>query len=55
MGNFKCIACGAIFPSEEALKSHAKMKVTEESPHYTKMLAHGQIDPIYAGTQEKPS
>jgi len=55
MADFKCSQCGATFPSEEALKSQAKMRVTEESTHYTKMLAHGQIDPIYAGTQEKPS
>jgi len=55
MTDYKCSACGVHFPSEEALRSHARMKVSDESVHYRKMSAHGQIDPIYVGTQEKPS
>jgi hypothetical protein len=55
MGDFNCEACGASFPSEEALRSHAKKKMTEESLHYRTMSAHGQTEPIYATGQEKPS
>jgi len=55
VGEFKCVACGASFPSEEALRSHAKMKVNEESVHYRKMSAHGIVDPIYPTEQEKPA
>jgi len=55
MADYKCEACGASFPSEEALRSHAKMKVSEESVHYRKMLAHGVTDPIYPTEQEKPA
>jgi DNA-directed RNA polymerase subunit RPC12/RpoP len=55
MTDYKCSACGAIFPNEEALLSHAKMKVAEESIHYRKMSAHGQTVPIYPSEQEKPA
>jgi len=55
MADFKCAQCGASFPTKEALKSHAQNKVTEESPHFAKMTAHGQIDPIFPATQEKPA
>ncbi len=55
MADFKCSQCGATFPSEEALKSHAKMKVTEESPHFAKMSAHGQVDVKFPGQGETPS
>jgi len=55
MVEFKCGACGASFPNEEALRSHARKIVSDESIHYRKMSAHGQSDPIYIGTQEKPS
>jgi len=54
MADFKCEACGASFPSEEALKSHAKMKVTQESQHFAKMNA-GRLDLNFsAGESEKP-
>jgi len=54
MADYKCNACGASFPSEDALKSHAKMKMTEESPHYAKMSAMSEM-PMYPGpTNEKP-
>jgi len=52
---FSCAACGMNFPSREALRSHAKKKVAEESRHYRDMLAHNQTEPIYPDTQEKPS
>jgi len=55
MAEFKCGACGASFPSEEALKSHARKIISEESVHYRKMSAHGQGDPVYPGVQERPS
>lgn len=54
MTDYKCGACGASFPSEEALRSHAKMKFADESIHYRKMSAHGQIEPIYPDQKEKP-
>lgn len=54
MAEFKCSQCGASFPSAEALKSHAKMKVSEESPHFAKMSAHGQADLKYPGESEAP-
>ena len=54
MADFKCIACGASFPSEGALRSHAKMKVTEESLHYRTMSAHGQTVPIFPDEAERP-
>ena len=54
MADFTCEACGASFPSEEALRSHAKMKVNDESIHYRKMSAHVMIVPIYSTEQEKP-
>ena len=55
MAEFKCGSCGASFPSAEALRSHAKMKVTEESPHYAKMAAKGQGTLIFPGTPESES
>jgi len=55
MGDFKCVACGASFPSEEALRSHAKTKINEESLHYRKMSTRGIVDPIYPTEQEKPA
>jgi len=54
MADFKCAQCGASFPSEEALKSHTKMKVTEESAHFAKMSAHGAADLKFPGTSESP-
>jgi len=54
MTDYKCAACGANFPSQKELRSHAIMKVTEESRHYSTMSAHGQIEPILPD-QEKPS
>ena len=55
MGEFKCSACGVSFPTNEALQSHARMKITEESIHYRMMSAHGQTVPIYPDEQEKPA
>ena len=54
MADFKCAQCGASFPSEEALKSHAKMKVSEESPHFAKMVNKGLADLVYPGEGEAP-
>jgi hypothetical protein len=53
MADFKCTECGASFPSQEALRSHTKMKVTEESPHFSKMSAKGQTDLTYPGTEHE--
>jgi len=50
-----CAACGVKFSNRDALESHARNKVAEESKHYRDMLAHGQADPIFPGTQEKPT
>lgn len=53
MADYKCSQCGASFPSEEALLSHAKMKVTEESPHFAKMSS--QVKELKFGTEsERP-
>ncbi|HUO42404.1 MAG TPA: hypothetical protein VMU35_05460 [Methylomirabilota bacterium] len=54
MGDFKCIACGTSCSSEEALRAHAKTKISEESIHYRMMSAHGQTDPIFPTGEEKP-
>jgi len=54
MAEFKCAQCGASFPSEEALKSHAKLKVSEESAHFAKMAAHGSADLKFPGQSESP-
>jgi len=54
MADFKCIQCGASFPSEEALRSHAKLKIAEESPHFAKMVSDNDlVFPKTAGA-EKP-
>jgi len=55
MAEFKCSSCGASFPSEEALRSHSKMKVTEESSHFAKMNAKGQGTLVFPGTPESES
>ena len=55
MADYKCSSCGASFPSEEALRSHAKMKVTEESAHFAKMNAKGQGTLVFPGTPESES
>ena len=54
MVDVKCSACGASFPGNEALQSHAKMKVTEESPHYAKLAAKGQGTLVFPGDSESP-
>ena len=43
MAEFKCSSCGASFPSEEALRSHAKMN------------AKGQGTLVFPGTPESES
>jgi len=53
MVEFKCDACGATFPNENALRSHVKMKVSDESVHFRKMSAYNQTVPI-SPDQEKP-
>jgi len=53
MADYKCSACGASFPSEDALKSHAKTKMTEESPHFAKMSTIGEL-PMFQAQNEKP-
>jgi hypothetical protein len=52
MTEYKCSACGTSFPSQEALKSHATMKVTEESPHFAKLNAKGQGTLMFPGVPE---
>ena len=54
MTDYKCSMCGASFPSNESLQSHAKAKISDESVHYREMLAHNQIEPIFPDTQEQP-
>jgi len=54
MANLKCEQCGVTFPSEEALRSHVTKKVSEESPHFAKMLADRQIDIVLPGQKESP-
>lgn len=54
MADFKCVQCGANFPSEEALRSHAKLKITEESPHFAKMMADGDLLMPSPHKPEKP-
>ena len=53
MVEYKCSQCGASFPSQEALQSHAKMKVSEESKHFAKM-SHNGLDIKWPTEQEKP-
>ena len=53
MAEFKCTQCGASFPSQEALLSHTKMKVSEESPHFAKMTSKN-IDLKLPGEGESP-
>ena len=54
MSEFKCSSCGASFPSEKALRSHAKMKVTEESAHFAMMNEKGPQG-MFPGTPESES
>jgi len=54
MTDYKCKACGTSFPSEEALRSHATLKVTEESSHFAKMGGHGAAI-RWPGEPEKPA
>ena len=53
MADYKCMTCGASFTSEDALKSHAKMKMIEESPHFAKMSLMSDTVPPPVPT-EKP-
>jgi hypothetical protein len=55
MADYKCKACGASFPSQEALNSHATLKVGEESSHFAKMSSGQGARIQWPGQQEKPS
>ena len=55
MAEFKCDSCGANFPSEEGLRSHYRMKITEESTHFAKMNAKGQGTLIFPGNPDSES
>ena len=55
MVDYECKACGASFPTDEALRLHARTKMNEESLHYRLMSAHGETVPIYPTDQEKPA